>query len=352
MVFQATGNILLYGVFIHYYRQASLFRLTIVRGLAPKGCLRTGFFFHGMEATFPLFVPYWRYGTIRNHVIYETMKPYPSRLLWGVAVAACLPIISCNKDDSPEPEERNGIFVETDASFGQVLTDSAGMVLYFFSRDADGNSACSGNCASVWPAYYSSDAAASGAISSDDIGTITLADGSLQSTYKGWPLYYYASDAAPGEIGGDGIGGNWFVAKPDYSVMLVQHQLVGVNGTLYTEDLTPGEGQTRYLVDGYGRTLYGFIQDRYNVNNFTDADFSNNGVWPIYEAETASVPSVLDPADFTQITVHGRTQLTYKGWPLYYFGQDAARGETKGVDVPSVGVWPVLNADSPEATTP
>jgi len=276
------------------------------------------------------------------------MKSYPIRLVGLAAVVACLPICSCKDDDQPEPEEKTGIFVQTDATFGQVLTDSAGMVLYFFSRDADGNSACAGNCTSIWPKYYSSHAAGSAAIDGDDIGTITLADGSLQTTYKGWPLYYYAADA-PGEIGGDGIGGNWFVAKPDYSVMLVQHQLVGGDGTLYTEDLTPGEGQTRYFVDSYGRTLYGFIQDRYNTNNFTNPDFSNNGVWPIYESAIQSVPSAADPEDFAEITVHGRTQLTYKGWPLYYFGQDAERGETKGVDFPAVGIWPVLNPDSPEA---
>ena len=142
------------------------------------------------------------------------------------------------------------------------------------------------------------------------------------------------------------------MAKPDYSIMLVQHQLVGVEGTLYTEDLAPGEGQTRHLVDDYGRTLYGFIKDRYHTNNFTNPDFSNDGVWPIYEAGGASVPSALDPADFTPITVHGRAQLPYKGWPLYYFSQDAMRGETKGVDVPAVGIWPVLNVDSPVATSP
>jgi len=264
----------------------------------------------------------------------------------------CLLIVACKKDNPAEPKEKMGVFVKTDATYGQVLTDSAGVALYFFARDADGSSACTGNCTSIWPAYYSANAAASGAIDSDDVGTITLTNGALQSTYKGWPLYYYASDGAPGDIGGDGIGGNWFVAKPDYSVMMVQHQLVGADGIAYTEDLAPGEGQTRYLVDAYGRTLYGFVQDRYNINNFTNADFSNNGVWPIYEAGPASVPSVLDPADFEGINVHGRTQLTYKGWPLYYFGQDAARGENQGVSVPAVGIWPVLNADSPEATAP
>lgn len=280
------------------------------------------------------------------------MKSYSNNMITWLAVGLGAFVASC-KDDSPEPEPApTGIFVETDATFGQILTDSVGMVLYFFSRDADGNSACAGNCMSIWPKYYSSHAAESAGIDSDDIGTITLADGSKQTTYKGWPLYYYANDEASGDVNGDGVGGNWFVAKPDYSVMLVQNQLVGGDGTAYTEDLTPGEGATQYLVDAYGRTLYGFVNDRYNTNNFTNPDFSNNGVWPIYESEMLPVPSSVDDDDLATITVHGRTQLTYKGWPLYYFGQDDSRGETKGIDFPSLGIWPVLQLDSPEAPTP
>jgi len=34
------------------------------------------------------------------------------------------------------------------------------------------------------------------------------------------------------------------------------------------------------------------------------------------------VPSILDKTKFGSINIVGRTQLTYKGWPLYYFGQD------------------------------
>ncbi|WP_257658054.1 hypothetical protein [Parapedobacter lycopersici] len=281
------------------------------------------------------------------------MKYYLIQSVWLVATVACLPVLSCKDDDQPEPEPKEmGILVQTDATFGAVLTDSAGMTLYFFSRDADGNTACEGNCRSMWPAYYSSHAAESEGVDPEDIGTITLTNGSLQTTYKGRPLYFYANDDAPGEIEGDGVGGNWFVAKPDYTVMLVQHQLIGGDGTLYMSDLTPGEGQTQHFVDSYGRTLYGFVQDRYNTNNFTKPDFSNNSVWSIYEAVIGSLPSGANLADFAEITVHGRTQLTYKGWPLYYFGQDAARGETKGVDFPKVGIWPVLNPDSPEALAP
>ncbi|MGK6349975.1 COG4315 family predicted lipoprotein [Parapedobacter sp. DT-150] len=272
------------------------------------------------------------------------------RIGWATA-AVCLFTLACN-DDEPQPEpETAGIRLQTHATYGQVLTDGEGHALYFFARDADGNSACTGNCLSLWPVYHS-DAPAEG-IDSEDVGTITWEDGTMQSTYKGWPLYYYSGDGGtPGEVTGDGVGGNWFVAKPDYSVMLVRHQLVGGDGTAYKADLTPGEELTPYLVDAYGRTLYGFRNDRYNINNFTNPDFSNNGVWPIYESGPQSVPSIIDADDLAEITMHGRTQLTYKGWPLYYFGQDAVRGETKGIDFPAVGVWPVLGPDAPEAPAP
>ena len=58
------------------------------------------------------------------------------------------------------------------------------------------------------------------------------------------------------------------------------------------------------------------------------------------------MPTTLDASFFSVIDVHGRKQLTYKGWPLYYFGADAQiRGNTKGVSVPSPGIWPVAVKD-------
>jgi len=119
-----------------------------------------------------------------------TTKFYSLRFAWTVAAMTCLLNVSCNDDDQPEPEpEQSGILVKADASLGQILTDSVGQVLYVFAMDADGNSACAGNCLSLWPKYYSSHAASSAGIESDDIGTVVSADGSLQTTYKGWPLY-------------------------------------------------------------------------------------------------------------------------------------------------------------------
>ena len=91
------------------------------------------------------------------------------------------------------------------------------------------------------------------------------------------------------------------------------------------------------------------MNDTRNTNNFTAADFSNNGVWPIVEITLNKAPSILNEAGFGTIDVFGRTQLTYKGWPLYYFGQDTARGDNKGVSVPNPGVWPIINVNTAPA---
>ncbi|MGI8635373.1 MAG: hypothetical protein ACR2KZ_08215 [Segetibacter sp.] len=38
--------------------------------------------------------------------------------------------------------------------------------------------------------------------------------------------------------------------------------------------------------------------------------------------------------------------MTYKGWPMYYFGADSMkRGLNKGVSVPAPGVWPAIMKD-------
>ena len=87
------------------------------------------------------------------------------------------------------------------------------------------------------------------------------------------------------------------------------------------------------------------------------ADFSNNANWPIYDTTIivpTVVPSSLDKTLFATTNVFGKTQLTYNGWPLYYFGGDGkVRGNTKGITVPSskpVGsVWPVMVQVVPQA---
>ena len=261
---------------------------------------------------------------------------------------------SCNdnNDDpyNPEPEPtENAIKLADNATFGKILTDSDGITLYFFSKDTKLSSECIDGCLNIWPIFYTENITVDSGLNTEDFATITRTDGSKQTTYKGWPLYYFASDANAGETKGNEVNNVWYVAKPDYSLMYANSQLVGHDNKNYTSDYTEGEGNTFYITDIDGRTLYTFKNDTNNTNNFTNEDFSNNGVWPIAEISLDKIPSVLNNEDFGTINVYGKTQLTYRGWPLYYFGQDAVRGDNKGISFPAPGVWPIANIDTPTA---
>jgi predicted lipoprotein with Yx(FWY)xxD motif len=104
------------------------------------------------------------------------------------------------------------------SSFGRILFDGRGFVLYAFTRDRHGKSSCSGACAAAWPPYSVKSGARAGAgIAARRLGTTRRADGSLQVTYAGRPLYYYVGDRRPGQILCQGVseyGGIWRVVRP------------------------------------------------------------------------------------------------------------------------------------------
>jgi predicted lipoprotein with Yx(FWY)xxD motif len=261
--------------------------------------------------------------------------------------------MGCSDDSTGPDEDEDYLQVTSTQSHGNILADADGNALYFFARDVNGVSRCEGDCLANWPVFHSEDVESGNGIEIGDVGSITRADGSSQTTYRGWPLYYFTNDNEAGEINGDGANGVWFVAKPDYSLMVANGQLVGEDGNNYTSNYEIGEENTTYFTDAEGRTIYSFAFDAANTNNFTAEDFSNNGVWPIYYTDIESLPAGLDEQNFGEISVHGEEQqLTYKGWPLYYFGQDTERGDTKGVSFPNPGIWPIVNMDVQEAPEP
>lgn len=286
------------------------------------------------------------------------------RILSNFFLIITLCIGACSKDSTPPPSEKKpAILLATHATLGSHLTDTLGNTLYYFSNDYNGQNNCSGGCAALWPIYYA------GTITQESLGvgldiadftTITTTSGVKQTAYKSWPLYYYAPAVSgsnvkenPGEVKGEGFNNVWYVAKPDYTVMLVNAQLTGDDGKKYKSDYTEGEGKTLYFSDAKGVTLYTFAKDSANVNKFTKADFSNNSIWPIYETDKIVVPSTLDKALFGSITVFGKKQLTYKQWPLYFFGADnMERGLNKGITFPALKVWPVVVKDAAAAPTP
>ncbi|UOB18120.1 hypothetical protein [Abyssalbus ytuae] len=268
---------------------------------------------------------------------------FPAAGVWPIA----------NVDTTEAP---NSVRISDNATHGNILTDAKGNSLYFFSRDHKGESACTDGCLDIWPVFYTDVVTLDAGFEASDFGEITRGDGSKQTTYKGWPLYYFENDNSPGDTNGDKVNDIWYVAKPDYSLMYVQAQLVGRDGdgndVNYKSDYTPGDELTFYITDAEGNTLYTFINDTKDTNNFTAEDFSNDAVWPVFHIDIDKLPSILNAADFGTIDVYGRSQLTYKGWPLYYFGQDEERGDNYGINFPAAGVWPIANIDTPEAPAP
>lgn len=275
---------------------------------------------------------------------------------WKIALLLFMGLLiyNCNSDDDNNtvPDTRT-LKITENTTFGKVLTDKDGKTLYFYSRDSKKVSECtSAGCLDAWPIFYTDNLSSiDKSLNTADFATITRADGKKQTTYKGWPLYYYKNDVKAGDTAGDKVNNVWFVAKPDYTVMYVTSQLIGQdtknyitsnNASTYTE----GTGNTFYLTDAGGRSLYRFKNDTKDSNHFTAANLSNNSVWPIVELSKMKFPSILNAADFGTITVYGKTQLTYKGWPIYYFGQDVARGDNKGISFPSPNIWPILNTDT------
>ena len=266
-------------------------------------------------------------------------------------------LFSSCKNDPVTPAPRTDIHLDsTNAQTGRHLVDKDGRTLYFFSNDANGLSNCTGGCVTNWPAFLADAATTtySDGLLPTDFATITLPSGSKQTTYKGWPLYYYTPAGvaeAAGQTTGEGIGNVWFVAKANYSVIIVNFQLTGANGINYLNTYAPGDGRTNYFSDGNGNTLYAFAKDSALLNKFTMPDFSNNANWPIYETENITVPSTLDKSLFVVIDFHGKKQLTYKGWPMYFFGADRfIKGSTKAITIPASqpagSIWPVVIKDA------
>jgi predicted lipoprotein with Yx(FWY)xxD motif len=116
-----------------------------------------------------------------------------------------------------------GVVTAKSSQYGRILFDGRGFVLYGFTRDPKGKSACSGACATAWPPYIvKSRPRASGGISRARLGTIKRADGRLQGTFAGRPLYYYVGDRQPGQILCQNVtefGGVWRVVRPNGSLV-------------------------------------------------------------------------------------------------------------------------------------
>jgi predicted lipoprotein with Yx(FWY)xxD motif len=91
------------------------------------------------------------------------------------------------------------------------------------------------------------------------------------------------------------------------------------------------------LVDGEGRSLYLFTNDTQNsgASSCTGECLVN---WPPLFTDGDPVAGEnVDEAMLGTITLEdGTTQVTYNGWPLYYYAEDTAAGDANGQGVGDV----------------
>jgi predicted lipoprotein with Yx(FWY)xxD motif len=102
------------------------------------------------------------------------------------------------------------------SSAGQIVVDSKGMSLYFFTKDVkdSGTSACTAACLDAWPIFTTTSDAPKVEGVTGTVGTIASPDGKKHVTLNGMPLYFYAKDKAPGDVTGQGVGGVWYLVSP------------------------------------------------------------------------------------------------------------------------------------------
>jgi predicted lipoprotein with Yx(FWY)xxD motif len=95
-----------------------------------------------------------------------------------------------------------------------------------------------------------------------------------------------------------------------------------------------------FLVDAEGMTLYLFTNDSENTSNCYD-DCAT--AWPPLLTDGELVAGEGLDASLLGVTerTDGTTQVTYGGWPLYYWVKDEAPGDTTGQDVGEV--WYVVS---------
>jgi Uncharacterized protein conserved in bacteria len=94
-----------------------------------------------------------------------------------------------------------------------------------------------------------------------------------------------------------------------------------------------------FLVDSKGMTLYLYTTDTPNTSNCYGPCAT---AWPPMLTNGAPISGTGVTASLLGTTTRtdGTTQVTYNGWPLYYFQTDKVAGDTSGENVQ--GVWFVI----------
>ncbi|XSG83052.1 MAG: COG4315 family predicted lipoprotein [Methyloligella sp. ZOD6] len=105
-----------------------------------------------------------------------------------------------------------------------------------------------------------------------------------------------------------------------------------------------------YIADGEGKPLYLFVPDTQGTGE-TDAKATCYDdcakAWPPFTGDSATAGEGADSELIGTVErKDGSSQITYNGWPLYYFVKDKTGEEPKGWDIHAFGgEWYLVTAD-------
>jgi len=98
-------------------------------------------------------------------------------------------------------------------------------------------------------------------------------------------------------------------------------------------------GGEQYLTDAKGMTLYWNTKDKPGESACRGVCILN---WPVFYMRPIAVADGLVADDFAAMTREdGARQMTFRGYPLYYFKGDTKPGEFNGNGM--MGVWYTVN---------
>ncbi|MDB5396603.1 MAG: Secreted repeat-containing protein [Rhodospirillales bacterium] len=196
-----------------------------------------------------------------------------------------------------------------------AYADAKGMTLYTYDKDDQpGKSACTSDCATLWPAL----AAPATATAFGDWTVVTRDDASKQWALKGKPLYTYSKDKTPGDGGGNGLDGVWHIALFKAGEGYKMPDGVAL--------LDSSNASAQVLANEQGMPLYTFDGDP-NGGKPTCVSQPCTDHWTPYVAAQLAKPipnfTVVDRGD-------GVFQWAFKGKPLYTYDGDVEPGDANG----------------------
>lgn len=116
-------------------------------------------------------------------------------------------------DETTDSATSATVQVAENPEFGEILVGPNGHTLYLFEKDQGTTTACTGNCAGVWPALSAAGEPTAG--EGVDAAKLSAVEGQVPNhlAYNGHLLYFFARDTAPGDVKGIDVEA-WFPVNP------------------------------------------------------------------------------------------------------------------------------------------